>query len=187
MCFFVNGMFCHVVLPALHILVTTGVVDLEFHCLCHDSWIGTFFHLLLAVQSRWVNFLRCTQQNGFFLCKQKPIQVKKRRGIISVSFWIWSSKSTFVQVETTVFRLRQSFAFGSGYYSWKLKCEVFLRVGGKWQELVLNTLCYQAFFGFVYTNFASWVQASIQNDWDGSLSLKIIEHQAISANFLLLW
>ena len=54
-------------------------------------------------------------------------------------------------------------------------------------EKVDRYTVFSDFFGFVYRNFGSWVQASIQNDKDRSLSLKIKEHQAISTIFVLLW
>ena len=44
-------------------------------------------------------------------------------------------------------------------------------------------LCFQVFFGFVYTNHGVWVQASIQNFWNRSFSLKIKKDEAISINF----
>ena len=43
-------------------------------------------------------------------------------------------------------------------------------------------LCFQAFFGFVYSNLGVSGQTSIQYGWDRSLRLKIKEHEAKSTN-----
>ena len=48
-----------------------------------------------------------------------------------------------------------------------------------------DNLCFQVFFGFVYPNHGVWGQATAQNFWHRSLSLKIKEYESILTNSLL--
>ena len=109
-------------------------------------------------------------------------------GIVFSWFWLKNYKNIVLRYSLTIkqyFHVEESLNQQKRVWTHSNRVCMTVRSRNKFEKLT-NKLCFQTFVGFVYTNHGVWVQASIQNDRDRSLSLKIERNGFLSTNFYTL-